>query len=256
MKKLLNILLVHRTEVENKWWHRLINVLICGSTVLVAIGSFFVVYTSLHWKDYTYNAYDFEKNYASAVGHEVGCKFNETSLSLVCDGDQANALDLIGKYNQILREKYPVIASYCDSSKDKLTPTLNEQQLKENLDALQQAGESVQERQAYVDNYSKSNDGNYTLKRQPLTDHEFQCKNFAIIKSTDPSVDLYATYSSWVLQVGFKAKRTTIILYSTLIKHFLIWMSMILGWFIFWESIIYRTLLYIIYGKKREGRNS
>ncbi len=253
MEKILNILLVRRTETENKWWHRLINVLICGSTVLVAISSFFAVYSSLHWKNYTYNAYDFEKNYTSAVGNEISCVFNEVPPSLVCGGDQADTLDLISRYNQILREKYPMIASYCDSSKDKLAPTLNEQQLKENIDALLKGGLSQDQVQQYVNNYSKSSDGNYTLKRQPLTDQEFQCKNFAIIKSPDPSVDLYATYSSWMLQIGFRAKRTTIILYPTLVEHFLIWISIIFGWFIFWESIVYRISLYIIYGPKRNA---
>src|SRR6185436_9305022 len=45
-----------------------------------------------------------------------------------------------------------------------LTQTLNETQLKQNIDALIKANKSRQDVQAYVDNYTKDETGNYILK--------------------------------------------------------------------------------------------
>ncbi len=74
MKKLFNILLVRRTEVENKWWHRLISVVIYGSTILVAISAITLfVLKSEMWKKYSYTAFSFEDNYSTAQGKEVRC---------------------------------------------------------------------------------------------------------------------------------------------------------------------------------------
>ncbi len=47
---------------------------------------------------------------------------------------------------------------------DKLTPQLNDQQIRENIDALLKGGKSKDDVQKYVDNYSKGTDGNYVLK--------------------------------------------------------------------------------------------
>lgn len=47
---------------------------------------------------------------------------------------------------------------------DNLTPTLNDTQIKQNIDALQKQGVSNDKVQAYVNNYSKGSDGNYILK--------------------------------------------------------------------------------------------
>lgn len=50
---------------------------------------------------------------------------------------------------------------------ENLTPQLNEQQLRENIDALQKQGVTNDKVQAYVDNYSKGGSGNYVLKNAP-----------------------------------------------------------------------------------------
>ena len=47
---------------------------------------------------------------------------------------------------------------------DKLTPQLNEVQLKQNIDALVKSGLNKEKIQEYVNNYTKSSDGNYVLK--------------------------------------------------------------------------------------------
>lgn len=58
---------------------------------------------------------------------------------------------------------------------DKLTPTLNDSQIKENISALQKQGVDNSKIQAYVDNYSKGSDGNYVLKNpaiKPIASNE------------------------------------------------------------------------------------
>lgn len=55
---------------------------------------------------------------------------------------------------------------------DNLTPTLNEAQLKGNIDALQKAGKDNNFVQSYVNNYQRTSDGRYTLKQaQPVQKH-------------------------------------------------------------------------------------
>ncbi len=49
---------------------------------------------------------------------------------------------------------------------DKLTPQLNEVQLKQNIDALQKGGMQNDKVQAYVNNYTRDKSGNYVLKQQ------------------------------------------------------------------------------------------
>lgn len=46
----------------------------------------------------------------------------------------------------------------------KLTPTLNDQEIRENIDALKSGGLPDDQIQQYVDNYQKGSDGNYVLK--------------------------------------------------------------------------------------------
>lgn len=51
-----------------------------------------------------------------------------------------------------------------DTNTNNLTPTLNDQQIRENITALQNGGLPNDQVQKYVDNYQKGTDGNYVLK--------------------------------------------------------------------------------------------
>ena len=51
--------------------------------------------------------------------------------------------------------------------------------------------------------------------------------------------------------VNTSVKAQTIIVWSILLNYAGTVLAFSLGWFIFWESIVYRALLYIIYGKKK-----
>ncbi len=80
--------------------------------------------------------------------------------------------DVIGAFNQFLGGGTASAAEVgpgdtpiqSDQSKNTLTPTLTQAQLKQNIDALQKGGMTNDKVQAYVDNYSKAADGSYALK--------------------------------------------------------------------------------------------
>lgn len=50
---------------------------------------------------------------------------------------------------------------------DKLTPQLNDVQIRQNIDALKKQGLATDQIQSYVNNYTKSSNGTYVLKNQP-----------------------------------------------------------------------------------------
>jgi len=50
---------------------------------------------------------------------------------------------------------------------------------------------------------------------------------------------------------NIKVKRVYSVDYASLLGNWGIYVLLVLGWFIFWESIIYRVILYIIYGKSK-----
>lgn len=75
---------------------------------------------------------------------------------------------------------------------DKLTPQLNDTQLRQNIDALLKGGKPQADVQKYVDNYSKSNDGNYVLKQpeQKASSSDYTPEGFGkgiagLVKSTN-----------------------------------------------------------------------
>lgn len=51
---------------------------------------------------------------------------------------------------------------------NKLTPQLNDQQIRQNIDTLLKAGQPKEKVQEYVNNYKKGSDGNYILKEQSV----------------------------------------------------------------------------------------
>lgn len=233
MKKILNILFVCRSEVENKWWHRLASVAIYGSTILVMISVIILfVLNGEMWKKYSYSAFNFESKYVTAVGEEVECTSKSKPFSVSCAENPINSGDLVVKYNKIIRDKIgaDVIKKIC-------------------VDAEQEGG----------------------IGDNQLTQTEVRCidlsYDFVPISDTDfaTTVNNQLTYNKYLTdeQLKFvrekdlsrrwdlKAKRTTEIIYPVFFKNLAYVVLSILIWFIFWESIVYRTLLYVIYGRKK-----
>ena len=183
-EKFFNLIIVSRPGLGRRWWHRLANVLICGSTIIIlALLIFIFVNSDSSWKKYDYVAYSFESNYKTINGQEENCSFSAydyLSPSIYC-GDIKNSTEFLNKYT-LARGTY-----------EKLT-----------------------------------------LARSDKVDDDRLMT--ALINEGDLK--------------DVKTKKTTTILYDALLKYWLVSVLVIVGWFIFWESIIYRTLIYIILGSK------
>lgn len=71
--------------VPERWWHRLLRVLIYGSTCVVfGIAGLIFMYDSANYS-YSY-AYSFEPNYKQAEGEEKICYYYEETDSIHCGG--------------------------------------------------------------------------------------------------------------------------------------------------------------------------
>ena len=91
MKNILKPLVFHReNELESRWWHRLIKVLIYGSTIAVfSISIIFFINHISSWNnpDPKY-VYSFESKYSKTYGFSKSCTFNPenntNSISINC----------------------------------------------------------------------------------------------------------------------------------------------------------------------------
>ncbi|OGL75746.1 hypothetical protein A3E96_00330 [Candidatus Uhrbacteria bacterium RIFCSPHIGHO2_12_FULL_46_13] len=50
---------------------------------------------------------------------------------------------------------------------------------------------------------------------------------------------------------NIKVKQTTSFEYLSFFGNWSVYLLIVLGWLIFWESVVYRTILYIAYGKRK-----
>lgn len=100
--KLLRIAIPTREGLENKWWHRLVVVLIYGSTIAVFLFLLMLALQEIlnkdfKWKLYEYT-YSFEKGYNTAKGKEEKCNIrkNEDTVYVSC-GDIKTKTELLNK---------------------------------------------------------------------------------------------------------------------------------------------------------------
>ncbi len=183
-EKIKKFLIPWRENLEKKWWHRLLSVIIYGSTICLAILLFISLFSSSSWKK-TVFTYSFEPNYNMSKGEESICKFNPYDSS---GNIFANIFGPIRECNGI------------NSSKDFLMK---------------------------YDKY-KFNDINKDSADKTVYDMEKSGKLNDI-----------------------RVKRSTEIMYEKLFGKIGLAILLVFAWFIFWESIIYRIILYIIYGKNK-----
>jgi hypothetical protein len=191
MKKILNFLIVRRPELQGKWWHRLANVLIYGSTIIIL---FFAIFTSLliySFIDHSF-VYSFENDYSNFSGPEQSCYFETVSYypyyTIDC-GNLVSSDDFMSKYAQ---------TNKAASDGKQLM-----------LDGVEYKGETLHSSQILTGRINGGYLDNISTKEISAVDY---------------------------LQ-SFEA-----IIYILVIT---------IVWFIFWESIIYRALIYIIYGKRK-----
>ncbi len=221
IKKLVsNIVFIKRPETENKWWHRLSQVLVFGSGIIVFIISilFSLDYLGNHrYVAYHPTAFSLEPNYERAKGKEFRCEetlnfSGEERFIIKCEGiaispEASKRYQIL--YNvadkdlekQFGLDKYD--ATHCSNS-EKFTT--------EAMDCIWQAVEDKQADAAY-DEY---------LEAQ---------KNIARIKVVK---DIHYKY-----------------ILSDVCMFLLVPIVSFIAWILLWNSVIYRVILYIIYGKKK-----
>jgi len=190
LNKIKKNLIPTKPDLHKRWWHRLISVLIYGSTITFFIFSLVGIAVLIGSKDWKidYYIYNFEDKYLEVKGKERTCSFYTgfTSPIINC-GDLKNSTDFLEKINRT--------NTAIESLKILRETRTDDEIVKEII------------------NTRKVND-------------KISYKVLTTIK--------YKTFSLYLLYIFGSS----------------IFLSII--WFIIWESVIYRTLLYIIYGRKNE----
>lgn len=207
--KLLHIVIPRRGGLENKWWHRLIVVLIYGSTIAVFIYigvniSINIFRKDFKWESYHY-IYSFEKEYNAAKGTEENCDIrkDENTVYISC-GDIKTKTELLNKIAESKGQGDELV-----KRRFSYGHFVNRPSLSELMDAAEKFDNDM------VLNGIKN--GDFQNLRVKINSH---IRYFEIL---------------WPV--------------------FLLVVFTIL-WFIFLYSIIYRTVLYVIYGSSEVASNS
>jgi hypothetical protein len=236
-------------EVENKWWHRLVRVLIFGSTIVVAIFAItFFISNSEIWKQYSYPAFSFEDNYSTTKGKEVNCFIDFKPTGVTC-GEYAGGK---GPYEA----KYAVDLSDFTKRYNKAIKDEVGQNTTDKICADGKAFQSERDKLGIEGLDPKMlSCMRITVDIAPIQIEDFPSKlNYQRLTYDEYLTDKQIGFirSLWL---GIKAKMTTSIIYPIFLTNLLYVILAIIGWFIFWESIVYRTLLYILYGKNDRLRS-
>jgi hypothetical protein len=225
-EKILNILLVRRPETENKWWDRLFSILLYGSAIIVAILAFFIVFSESNYTWISHPVtFSLEQDYQSVIGKEVVCKETVDTFS------ESNRLSFI------------IECPNADIS-------YGDEQRYQNL--YKTADKNLQ-KQYGLDKYDLSTCSAPTgsSSSSGLAPSEITCiRTIFANEEADPN---YASYQN-ALAALLKAKVATDIHYGVIVSDILLWLLIIiitfLVWVVFWNSMVYRAILYVIYGKK------
>jgi hypothetical protein len=176
-EKINKIIFPCKNGLENKWWHRLANVLICISTLIVlAVSSALLLFDYQNQHVYTAISYDFEDNYNEAKGKEVVC------------------------------ENVPMYSS----------------------------GETVW------------HCGNYIVD---ISDIVLRQKEAHPLQKLKAIGDVEIKFTRTKLEV--KVINDTAIVMLKNIGYIIL---ITIGWFIFWQSIVYRIFIYIVFGNKKASK--
>jgi hypothetical protein len=241
MKKLLNFLLVRRSETENKWWHRLFTVILFGSGILVSVFAIFFTVDSYNhtWVTYRSVAFSLEANYQQANGKEFPCNWsfdttraaNEPIKSIIeCKGVEIPLNDA---------RQYGTLYEVAEG---KLRQTDG---IKELDDKFTQECKDQISTQTFSDTYS----GTLT----PAFIAQIKCVDSK--EKVDVEYNqLYKRYQNDLNNLA-RVKVVRDVNYGTMFGDVLLWLIIpilsLVIWILFWSSIIYRSVLYIIFGKKK-----
>ena len=229
MKKILNLLLVRRPESKDKWWNRLALVLIYGSTVVVGICFALLIISDLSGNlvDKTYTAYSFEQNYQTVEGKEVDCNFwvsdfkDLPQTSIIYCGDLSSHSEFLDMYTKSQ-------GTYGNLQEIREQRSFSDAATGKTKNSLQ--GYDRERAKAYVQEKAEGK------------------------KSTE---EVDEEILAQLIQGGelddVKVKRVLSFDYALFFGSLGIYLVIMLGWIIFWESIVYRTILFIIYGRNRKS---
>ncbi len=244
MKRLLNFLFVNRSETLNKWWHRLFKVLLFGSAIIVFMTSIFLIVD-----DYSYDwgleyqpVFSLEPNYNEIDAKEFDCT---RSPFIECQGPDISSYDL--KRYQILWQeardnlwKQSGLAEKYETNKCEEFPL--------NLKSGSLTTKMIAEMRVAsgLEGYPTTSGNISTQERAGII-----CwMNVVTEEYKDPA---YAIYTSSLGNLPLKVKFLRDIHYVNIVYDilYLIVASIIsvLVWIIFWSAIVYRSTLYIIFGK-------
>jgi len=230
MKKIINFLLVKRPETENKWWHRLFTVILFGSAIVLFI-SIILLTADIYkhaWFTHRITAFSLESNYQQAEGQEFPCNWS---------------IDTTRADNEPIKS---VIK--CKGVEIPLTDARTYGALYDT------AGENLR-MQYGLDKY---NGACSNLPQNPsgkgLSKEEITCLNeMQDVMQTDPTYNEYQNASENLAKIKIKVSENTNLV--TIFSDIFVWLTIpilvIITWIIFWSAIVYRTLLYVIFGKKK-----
>jgi hypothetical protein len=220
IKKIMNSVLVNRPETENKWWDRLFKVVLYSSGILVVALSFIPFFSNNYeaWVTHDPTAFSLESNYQMAKGKELPCKstfnFDRTSSSdaLIIQCEGADvSLADSLRYQTLYKTVDENLRKQYGLDKYDITKCSSSS----GVDRLICGGKIVKEEQA---------DSAYPAYQNSL-------KDLARIKvATNVHFrSIFTDLGSWIL--------APVIIFIL--------------WVLFWNSLIYRAILYIIFGNKK-----
>jgi hypothetical protein len=223
-EKILNMLFVRRSEAKDRWWNRLFVVLLLGSGIVVFVLSVFIMIIghNHNWITYHPVAFSLEQNYQQAKGKEFACNWSfDTSRS--ANEPVQSIIECKGV--EIPLNEARIYGNLYDTA-------INNLEIKYGLDK-------------YFD----------TSTCPPSNNKISDCEFDLIVKGseseqTDPSYKQYQTDLKNLARI--KAVRSIDFgyIFEDVVFWLLIPIFILALWIVFWSSLIYRTVLYIIFGKE------
>lgn len=213
MKKLLKLIFVRRQETKDKWWHRLALVLIYGSTIVGAIFLGILLVT------------EESDNWA---------KYSYTAYSFEEGYPTAKGKEIDCKFPVTSLGDLPLISIFhCGDFSSDSEFLERYSRARDTYDRLQ----GLREEKAPSLSFSK---------------RKLQYSELSSIQKNriDDGIMVELIQSGEMGDV--KVKRVMSFEYATFLGNWGLYLVGLLGWFVFWESIVYRTLLYVVFGRQNK----
>ena len=227
MKKLINFLFVRRPEIENKWWHRLFIVFLVGSGIIVFIitVSFTVINFYPKWVMHGDDPLSFslESNYEKINGKELPCNVDLSAFHISSTEPNINGWGV---------KCEGVNLSEFDSKRyAKLYSTAHK-----NL------------RTQY--GFDKYSDDSICAINDRACQLNIIWKGFDLEKA-DPSYNKFQIEEKNLTRIKVSAVANFWNILLDIMLLMVVPAIVLTLWILFWDSIIYRSILYIIYGNKK-----